>query len=305
MRYKIPVTVQDFENVKEKSSANENENGKREQLRKELEELSRLAQTAVSEAVRREYGAEYMKGDDRSDEELSGIAEESAKKKVEEKNSELMRETEEKTDALGEKAAREEEKLRQAKKNIEDRYDMAKQNASDDALKRGVGRSSVIVNLLKEYDGDKMRAIGEKEDAAASEIKKINDEIDDLNGKLKSSLEKSDMLMAFEINEKLTELKAERDKANEKALRYNNSLAEKLAEYRNLLEKSDTRSYIIRDAKNQSNDYYNQMIKKIVDYYSGLSEDEIKKDFENGRYDELLSPAAYKKLKTFIEAKHK
>ena len=299
MRYKMPITAEDFTRANTKKKSGEEKN----QLNEELKELSKLASNAVTEAVRKEYGAEYMKTDDRSDEDLQQIAQEKATKKIEDENKELTDKTNEDITELNEKAAEKNKNYEEKKAQIENRYDSAKQSASDEALKRGMGRSSMIVNLLKEYDADKTDKLVQKDSEAKSVLEKINGEIADLNAKLEKSLKNTDMRTAFELNERLTELKSERDKANEQALKYNNELKGKLASFRKQLESSDTKKQLISEAENQSKAYYDQMLKKIIAYYSDMPADEIKDDFENGDYASLLSPAAYKKLKTYIESK--
>lgn len=295
----MPITAEDFTRANTKKKSGEEKN----QLNEELKELSKLASNAVTEAVRKEYGAEYMKTDDRSDEDLQQIAKEKATKKIEDENKELTDKTNENINELNEKAAEKNKNYEEEKAQIENRYDSAKQSASDEALKRGMGRSSMIVNLLKEYDADKTDKLVQKDSEAKSVLEKINGEIADLNARLEESLKNTDMRTAFELNERLTELKSERDKANEQALKYNNELKGKLASFRKQLESSDTKKQLISEAENQSKAYYDQMLKKIIAYYSDMSADEIKDDFENGDYASLLSPAAYKKVKTYIESK--
>lgn len=299
MRYKMPVTAEQYTEINKKNTKSQD----KEKLEKELGELSKLASSAVSEAVRKEYGAEYLKPDETTDEELLKRAEESTKQKIASEKDELVRDNEKAVGALNEKAENENKNLAEAKKNIEERYDGAKKTASDDALKRGLGRSSIIVNLLKEYDADKLKTIDEKDQKYGDELKKINDKITELNAELKSSLDKADMREAFEINERLSELKSERDNANEKVVKYNNSLAEKLGELKKQLENSSTRGHVIVEAERLADEYNNQMLKKIIGYYSNLSDDEIKKDFEDGKYDGILSPNAYKKLQTYVNNK--
>ena len=299
MRYKMPVTAEQYTEINKRNTKSQD----KEKLEKELGELSKLASSAVSEAVRKEYGAEYLKPDETTDEELLKRAEESAKQKIASEKDELVRDNEKAVGALNEKAETENKNLVEAKKNIKERYDSAKKSASDDALKRGLGRSSIIVNLLKEYDADKLKTIDEKDQKYGDELKKINDEITELNAELKASLDKADMREAFEINEKLTELKSERDNANEKVVKYNNSLAEKLGELKKQLENSSTRGHVIVEAERLADEYNNQMLKKIIGYYSNLSDDEIKKDFEDGKYDGILSPDAYRKLQTYVNNK--
>ena len=101
MRYKMPITAEDFTRASTKKKSGE----EKKQLNEELKELSKLASNAVTEAVRKEYGAEYIKTDDRSDEDLQQIAKEKATRKIEDENKELTDKTNENIAALNEKAA--------------------------------------------------------------------------------------------------------------------------------------------------------------------------------------------------------
>ena len=111
------------------------------------------------------------------------------------------------------------------------------------------------------------------------------------------------MKTAFELNEQLTELKKSRDEANEKALVYNNTLAGKLADFRRKIENSGDPEMIVENARAQSDAYYDEMLKKIVAYYSKLDSDSVAKDFETGGYDSIFSPETYKKLKTYVASR--
>lgn len=299
MRYKMPITAKQFEELGEKKKSSE----QKDKMYDELKALGKLAENAVSEAVRKEYGAEYMQTDDTTDDELKERAEAEINRTDAAQKESLTRETDGKIEALQEKAQAENEALGERKAEIERRYDDAKKDASDEAIKRGMGRSSVIMNLLKEYDGEKLGKVTASENAAAAELKAIDDEIEKLDGELKSTLEKMDMESAFKINARLDELKAERKKTNDDVLKYNNTLAEKLAKYHDELESSDYGKKIIGAAREQSNAYYDQMVKMLVSYYSGLTADEAKEDFKNGDYSSIFSPSAYKKVKTYVESR--
>ena len=111
------------------------------------------------------------------------------------------------------------------------------------------------------------------------------------------------MKTAFELNEQLTELKKARDEANEKAFVYNNTLAGKLADFRRKIENSGDPGMIVENARAQSDAYYDEMLKKIVAYYSKLDSESVAKDFETGGYDSIFSPETYKKLKTYVSSR--
>ncbi len=299
MKFKIPITAERFEALRQSDAASE----EKKKLDEELKELGKLASNAVNEAVRKEYGAEYMKGDERTDDELEKQAEENARKKVENENRELEKTTAEKIGDLSGKAENKKNALSESEREISARYDEAKKQASNEALKRGLGRSSIILNLIKEYDEGKFKDIGERKSVAAKELEEIDGEIERLGKELKNSLEKTDMKTAFELNELLTELKKSRDEANEKALVYNNTLAGKLADFRRKIENSGDPEMIVENARAQSDAYYDEMLKKIVAYYSKLDSDSVAKDFETGGYDSIFSPETYKKLKTYVASR--
>ena len=299
MKFKIPITAERFEALRQSDAASE----EKKKLDEELKELGKLASNAVNEAVRKEYGAEYMKGDERTDDELEKQAEENARKKVENENRELEKTTAEKIGDLSGKAENKKNALSESEREISARYDEAKKQASNEALKRGLGRSSIILNLIKEYDEGKFKDIGERKSVAAKELEEIDGEIERLGKELKNSLEKTDMKTAFELNEQLTELKKSRDEANEKALVYNNTLAGKLADFRRKIENSGDPEMIVENARAQSDAYYDEMLKKIVAYYSKLDSDSVAKDFETGGYDSIFSPETYKKLKTYVASR--
>ena len=299
MKFKIPITAERFEALRQSDAASE----EKKKLDEELKELGKLASNAVNEAVRKEYGAEYMKGDERTDDELEKQAEENARKKVENENRELEKTTAEKIGDLSGKAESKKNALSESEREISARYDEAKKQASNEALKRGLGRSSIILNLIKEYDEGKLKDIGERKSVAAKELEEIDGEIERLGKELKNSLEKTDMKTAFELNEQLTELKKSRDEANEKALVYNNTLAGKLADFRRKIENSGDPEMIVENARAQSDAYYDEMLKKIVAYYSKLDSDSVAKDFETGGYDSIFSPETYKKLKIYVASR--
>ena len=299
MKFKIPITAERFEAIGQCDAASE----EKKKLDEEMRALGKLASNAVNEAVRKEYGAEYMKGDERTDEELEKIAEKSAKEKVGNENRELEKATAEKIGELSDKAESKKNALSESEREISARYDEAKKQASDEALKRGLGRSSIILNLIKEYDEGKLKDVGDRKSAAAKELDEIEGEIERLGKELEGSLEKTDMKTAFELNERLTELKKARDEANEKALVYNNTLAGKIADFRRKLENGGDPGMIVENARAQRDAYYEEMLKKIVDYYSKLDSAAVAKDFAAGGYDSIFSPETYKKLKTYVASR--
>lgn len=143
----------------------------------------------------------------------------------------------EKLRGIDEKAAKEREKLESEsaarEKDKEDRlkdidaaYSQAKKNVENDALKRGIARSSIALASSAALEGERAsgRAETEREYSAAMlELGRLIDEIE--TGRISSI---SDLKADVEsrIAEKTEQLKAAAEKSDREALKYNNSLAE-------------------------------------------------------------------------------
>lgn len=290
---------QDEEAVSSTDKNNEAELARR-LLEKRLAELNEKAETAYAAAkANKDYGFKRLDYDKTSDAELKKEAESGLNEKYSIMEQALTEENEQKKKSL------EQEKLKigetAAKNNAElqSRYDQAKEQAGADAIKRGIARSSIISELLKEYDKQKLATIDENEKATTQKITEIDEEISGLTQKLNASLKQYDMQKAIELNEKLDKLKAARDERNAEALKYNNEVNSALLKYADALKDSDP----YEKYKKQGDGYKNDMATAIIDYYSKLSAKQALEHFENSGYSEILTDAGRKLVVNYLNAK--
>ena len=123
------------------------------------------------------------------------------------------------------------ENLKRSYQNLEKVYDELRSKAENDAIKRGIARSSIIMSKLGDLDYAKMLSAGEVEKA-------YNDTIGDIDQKLKTLANDRDVAMgeldlkyADELAKRIDALKQERDELVLKYEKYNNSVREKNAKY--------------------------------------------------------------------------
>ena len=91
-----------------------------------------------------------------TDEEIRKTAVDSFSDVYDDKRQSATDESKIKTQALKEKSSELEEKVKESLANLNRNYGVAKENASKEALKRGLARSSIITNQLGELDKERI-----------------------------------------------------------------------------------------------------------------------------------------------------
>ncbi|MBO4323272.1 MAG: hypothetical protein J5836_01275 [Clostridia bacterium] len=282
----IKVTLQDFlntlkeavEKVKEKSPKETGD--AKDALKAELEEIEQAYKnspymTFNGTKVPKLNEISYSPA---SDEEIAKTAEEEVKAERAEKEKKLKNTAEEKIAALGERKTEAEKNAAGYAAKISESTKEAKQEAENQALKRGIGRSSIIAEELAGLDEAAVKALGEVYSSLGSEIAKIDSSISSLKTELTDALDSLDGETAVKINEKIKSLQAERDKKQEEVTKYNNSLRASSAEQLKKLG-------IENAAEEDSEEYVKQnadKIRKLYAYYYSLG-DGAKKELKNDK----------------------
>ena len=106
-------------------------------------------------------------------------------------------------------------------------YGTAKQNTDNDMLKRGLARSSIAVNKKAALEAGEAEATAKLSSALSEKLQQLNEQIDALAAKREEALNDFNLSYAAKLTGRINELKAERDKRTEDAIKYNNSLTEK------------------------------------------------------------------------------
>lgn len=272
-----------------------------EKLDEILAALKKDKDDYIDDLLKNEFNLDFLKNDDRTDAQLEEIAKAEYNAKAQTEKEQLKDETSTKVEQLENSINQQEENKALRLQDISDNYDQAKTDAERQALKRGIGRSSVILNLLKQYDEQKMSALDQTNNEYLKKTEQLNSQINQLDAELKNSLQKYDMYAAYQINERLNELKKERDENNAEILKYNNQLKEKLAKFKTELDNSTYGKKIlseIRDKKNANEAKTNEL---VFNYLQNMPYKKAKELLDSGLYDEYLYEADKRILKNILQ----
>lgn len=187
------------------------------------------------------------------------------------------------------------ENTENSKQKLNDYYTEAKNNAESQALKRGLSRSSIIINQLDAFDSEKINDYKKLDEELSNDINAINFEINALASQKENALNNFNISYAVKVQEKINSLNEELNKKESEVIKYNNEIALKEAEYNKKIDelKNELAKSNREDATKQV-DLYGKYGSKIVEkakndeiyntvkyYLNTLSADEIKSVLED------------------------
>ncbi len=214
-----------------------------------------------------------------TDEEILRAAEEIYGKAKEESSAKLKSTASEKISGLENSKTRASETADASAAKIAEAAEKAKTDAENQALKRGIGRSSIILEELNGIDNSALKATGEVYGDLQKEIASIDDKIYALQDDLGAALDKLDVDTATKINNKVKELKAEREEKLMAVTKYNNDIKANTAKAMTNAAKAGA------DIAEENSDEYitqnSEKIKRLYSYYYDFGDDaieEIEKD---------------------------
>ena len=137
---------------------------------------------------------------------------------------------------------------------ISSTYNKARENASNDALRRGLARSSIIVSVLDAFSKDEIEDINRVEKDYVDSLNAIDFEINALDAQRKQAINDFDIAYAVKLNDKINILTSEFEKKQSEIIKYNNEIAEKEKEYQDNYNKlvADIKEKNITNASKQS-----------------------------------------------------
>ena len=301
MSYKIPITKADFENVYKKDETLDNTKSKqKDEILKNLQALKDLNGKTAWDFASEPFEYEFLKQDNTTDEQISKLVNDAFSLNNESAKQQLTEENEQKKQALYSKAEKQKDSYENDKKDIANAYENAKRGAGNDAIKRGIARSSIIVNMLKDYDFGKISALNERSNDYKQEIADIEENIVKLDQKLKDSLKQMDMQTAVQMNEQIQELKKKRDETNEKVIKYNNELTKALNNNKLDYMNSSAMKEIIDENNKKRDELKEKIAYDLIDYYKGLSLEEALKDFNESKYEDSLDAKQIMLIKNYL-----
>lgn len=216
------------------------------------------------------------------------------------------------------KAEQIDEKIKQVNRNKESEqneiiglYSQVKNNASNDAIKRGLARSSIIVNTLANHDNNMLNELSVLASKTNDQIASLGTQKNTLELEKANALNDFNIEYAVKLQGKIDTINQEIAKAEESAVKYNNEIAEieakwaQAQEEKNHERQTDLLEFVTKygsyaiDVAKQSEKY---AIAK--NYFSNMSKDDALAELNNNSvYKESLGATNYKKLLEEISAR--
>lgn len=157
------------------------------------------------------------------------------------------------------------------KNSLSKYYENAKTNAEHEASKRGLNRSSIIVNQLNAFSNAEINDYKELDNKLSNQINAINFEINALSSQKQNALNSFNIAYAVKLQEKIDELNENLNKKEQEVIKYNNEIALKEAEFNKDLSELKQ--------KMENNNFDNSLdISEIYGKYGSGVLDKVKQD---------------------------
>ena len=281
---KITITKQDFDALESQervTPTSENVSAKKKKLQEKIEAIEEEFQNAPGRTY---AGITIPQTEEKtfempSDDEIKKVAEDEytplydAKKQTVKSQSEIKQnEVKAEEDEINKKA-------RESLDSLKKTYSTAKENTSDQALKRGLQRSSIVLEQLHDLEkGEASAAIGIT-NKREKDVKALNDKLETLKVSLSNALGELNEEKAMDVSKRVDELVKEYEKQRDEVLEYNNELRNQRGSiYAQLLAAG------IKPTEENSEEYMKMKtdkVKAFYSYYYSLGEDalnEVEKD---------------------------
>lgn len=164
---------------------------------------------------------------------------------------------------------------------LEKQYEQAARSIDNDVVKRGLARSSVATAMHGELEREYLNKSADVVRQYTDNIAKLESDIAAVNKKLQDALNDFNLTYAAKLNQRLNELKQDREKKMQDVIEYNNEIKQKQAKLDN--ERLKTESDLYTAALNQE---------KQANSLDGLPAEKM---------DELYK-AVYKRMDEFLGA---
>ncbi|MBE5743486.1 MAG: hypothetical protein E7358_02080 [Clostridiales bacterium] len=158
------------------------------------------------------------------------------------------------------------------KESVEKAYIELEDKLNKNAIKRGIARSSIVSEQVRNLGVEKIRDLLGVDQAVANEIKINSDKIASLEQEYVSAVNDLSIEKALEISEVIDKLTEEQNAKLEKVIKYNNDIKKQQA----TLDEKVT--YLTKAEKNEIN---GKIVNLVIEYYNTLPKEERLLAFES------------------------
>ncbi len=209
-----------------------------EELKKELGDIQTENDAKIQAVYDNQLKLEKIEYDAPTDDEIYNLAKSYIDQKYTVLQDDQKKKAEDKKTSLSQQIEKARKNYQETEKRLDETYKTSQNEIEDQAIKRGIGRSSIVLNELTDLENAKNAKKSENEKELSDSVKNLTSQIDNLSEELNSSLKNLDMQKAYELSERIESLKDERDKKNLEVLKYNNDVIEKEKNYEKSLAKT-------------------------------------------------------------------
>ncbi len=195
----------------------------------------------------------------------------------------LTKSSTEKIDKINAESQQATKKAETQKKQLEQSYEQLDKKASNDAIKKGVQRSSIFSEKIKNLSKNKIQELLNVDNQVADTLYKNNTEIKKLEEEYKKSIANLETAKAVAVKEKLDDLISKQDKKIIETINYNNSL--KKEEERQNQELENLYSL---EGKKKVDELQTNMLTKALSYFFSIPKNQALKELEEPEIKELL-----------------
>ena len=261
----------------------------KEDLLKDLKNFNEQIEQGIANVNKNQLSLTRLEYDAPTDDEIIKLASESLESKYKQKKDSLTDLTTEKKNDFLSAIERAKENSQREKIEVNDSFEKAKQSVENNALKRGMARSSVVVNEVGQLERQKNSQLGEVDRELTEKIEGINSQINSLEAELSQSIKDLDMEKAVELNEKITALKEDRKAKQDEVIKYNNSINETETKYNNSYA-NGVGGEAVKELTNRIN---KEKVQTALNYYTQLPTEELALESLQGDIDVISAMGEY------------
>lgn len=118
-----------------------------------------------------------------------------------------------------------------SKESLQTAYEQVKVNAENDAIKRGLARSSIIVNKLAKFDSSMLSEFADIEKDYLETTNKLTSQKNLLEVQKQNALDSFDITYAVKLSEKISSITEELQEKEREVIEYNNKVEQLEKEY--------------------------------------------------------------------------
>lgn len=258
------------ETVASEVSANEtdSQNDKKKQLLDKLTVLNRQL-----EGIKEPPTLEMMEYTPLSEEEIAKKASEGLEESYGLKFNDLENQTLKKIDAIEKNSDLMTAKAGEQKEKLQSLYKDAEEKLEQSAIKRGVSRSSIVSEQLKNLSVEKIKDELNIDYNLASELKNNSDKIVELESDYLNAVNKLNVEKALELSERIQDLTDKQNDKIEEVLKYNNTIKRQLKSFEN--------DKVVPPTEKEKTKIKQNMLQEALNYYLSIPKEEALKRFES------------------------